>query len=25
MPWKSIAGMRDLLVHEYWRVDVNIV
>ncbi len=25
VPWKSIAGMRDVLVHEYWGIDVNVV
>ena len=25
IPWKSIAGMRDMLVHEYWGIDVNVV
>jgi uncharacterized protein with HEPN domain len=25
IPWKSIAGMRDVLVHEYWGIDVNII
>jgi uncharacterized protein with HEPN domain len=25
IPWKSIAGMRDKLVHEYWGADVNIL
>ena len=25
IPWKSIAGMRDVLVHEYWGIDVNVV
>lgn len=25
LPWKSIAGMRDVLVHEYWGIDVNII
>ncbi len=25
IPWKSVAGMRDILVHEYWGIDVNVV
>jgi uncharacterized protein with HEPN domain len=25
VPWKSIAGMKDMLVHEYWQVDVAVV
>jgi len=25
IPWKSIAGMRNILVHEYWGIDVNVV
>lgn len=25
IPWKSIGGMRDKLVHEYWGADVNIL
>jgi uncharacterized protein with HEPN domain len=25
LPWKGIAGMRDMLVHEYWQVDVAVV
>jgi len=25
IPWKSIAGMKDMLVHEYWQVDVAVV
>ncbi|AFY89207.1 HepT-like ribonuclease domain-containing protein [Chroococcidiopsis thermalis] len=25
IPWRSIAGMRDVLVHEYWGIDVNII
>lgn len=25
IPWKSIAGMRDILVHEYWGIDVNVI
>ena len=23
--WKSVAGMRDVLVHEYWRIDEAIM
>ena len=25
IPWKAIAGMRDLLVHVYWNTDLNLV
>lgn len=25
IPWKDIAGMRDILVHQYWRVDSKVV
>lgn len=25
IPWKSIAGMKNMLVHEYWQVDVAVV
>ncbi|KYC43012.1 hypothetical protein WA1_12985 [Scytonema hofmannii PCC 7110] len=25
IPWKAVAGMRDVLVHEYWGMDVNVV
>jgi uncharacterized protein with HEPN domain len=25
IPWKDIAGMRDILVHNYWRVDSRVV
>lgn len=25
IPWKDVAGMRDILVHQYWRVDVRVV
>jgi uncharacterized protein with HEPN domain len=25
IPWSDIAGMRDLLTHEYFRVDAAIV
>ncbi len=23
--WKSIAGMKDVMVHEYWQIDVAVV
>ena len=25
MPWRSVIGMRDVLIHRYWRVDVAAV
>jgi uncharacterized protein with HEPN domain len=25
IPWKAVAGMRDMLVHQYWGIDVNVV
>jgi uncharacterized protein with HEPN domain len=25
IPWKDIAGMRDVLVHNYWRIDSKVV
>jgi uncharacterized protein with HEPN domain len=25
IPWRSIAGMRDLLVHVYWNTDLNVI
>ncbi|QZZ19662.1 DUF86 domain-containing protein [Leptothermofonsia sichuanensis E412] len=25
IPWKSVAGMKDILVHEYWQVDTAVV
>ena len=25
LSWKSIAGMKDILVHEYWEIDVAVV
>lgn len=23
--WQSISGMRNILVHEYWGIDINVV
>jgi len=25
IPWRDIAGMRDILVHQYWRIDSRVV
>ncbi len=25
LPWKAIGGMKDMLVHEYWKIDVGVV
>jgi uncharacterized protein with HEPN domain len=25
IPWQSIAGMKDILVHEYWQADITLV
>jgi uncharacterized protein with HEPN domain len=25
IPWKDIAGMRDVLVHSYWRIDSRVL
>lgn len=25
IPWNAVAGMRDILVHQYWGIDVNVV
>jgi uncharacterized protein with HEPN domain len=25
VPWKRVAGMRDILSHQYWRIDADIV
>lgn len=25
VPWRAIAGMRDMLAHKYWRLDAAIV
>lgn len=24
IPWKRMAGMRDILIHEYWGIDLNL-
>ena len=24
IPWSAIAGMRNILVHEYWGIDTNV-
>ncbi len=24
IPWKRIAGTRDILIHEYWGIDLNL-
>lgn len=24
IPWKRISGMRDILIHEYWGIDLNL-
>jgi len=25
IPWKSVAGMRDIFVHQYWEIDTDVV
>jgi uncharacterized protein with HEPN domain len=25
IPWQAVAGMRDILVHEYWQIDTAVV
>jgi uncharacterized protein with HEPN domain len=25
IPWKSVAGTRDIFVHQYWEIDVDVV
>ena len=25
IPWKSIAGTRDIFVHQYWEIDTDVV
>jgi uncharacterized protein with HEPN domain len=25
IPWKSVAGMKDIFVHEYWEIDTAVV
>jgi uncharacterized protein with HEPN domain len=25
IPWRAVAGMRDVLVHQYWQVDVEVI
>lgn len=25
IPWKRVAGMRDILIHEYWGIDINLI
>ncbi|MGB3237246.1 MAG: DUF86 domain-containing protein [Geitlerinemataceae cyanobacterium] len=25
IPWRSLAGMRDVIVHEYDQIDINVV
>ena len=25
IPWKSIAGARDIFVHQYWEIDVAVI